>query len=253
MRTEDLKEVFAKADETLRTLDALPQSEQFFRDILEFVRDIVPVIAELQISIEQTSEKLPTASRQLDNVTAANESASTQILDIVERMIRQIEVIQEWFRAFSRETGGAVPAMNDLVGRIRKNHADDPDSARLSALWEQCTRALGTEQMLAAHVATLEGVKADCTSIMIALQVQDITAQQIAAVNKMMQSVDHGLNALLLHIRGEECGGAGTGYAHHHVDIVFDPAATYDTSTGRQQAADEIVTGLNNGKHSSKR
>ena len=48
-------------------------------------------------------------------------------------------------------------------------------------------------------VQELESIQADCTNIMIALQVQDITAQQIAAVNKLMQSVDEGLNRLLKH------------------------------------------------------
>ncbi len=248
MRTEDLKEVFARADESLRTLDAMPQSQHFFRDILEFVRDIVPVIAELQTSIEQTSEKLPTASRQLDNVTAANEMASTQILDIVERMINRIDAVQAWLRTRSQNVGGTVPAMNDVVARIRANHPGDPDSRHLATLWEQTVRTLAAEEPFATHIASLETIKADCTSIMIALQVQDITAQQIAAVNKMMQSVDQGLTALLLHLRGEECGGTGEGYAHHHVDIVFDPTATYDTSKGRQQQADAIVTGLHQHK-----
>ncbi len=244
MRTDDLKEVFARAEENLRTLDTMPQSQQFFRDILEFVRDVVPVIAELQVSIEQTSEKLPTASRQLDNVTAANEMASTEILDIVERMIGRIDVTQSWVRSLSQNISGAVPAMNDVIARIRAKHAGDPDSGRLATLWEQVERTLAAKETFATHLASLETIKADCTSIMIALQVQDITAQQIAAVNRMMQSVDHGLTSLLLHIRGEECGGKGEGYAHHHVDIVFDPTATYDTTTGRQEAADAIVTGL---------
>ncbi len=244
MRTDDLKEIFARADSTLRTLDQLPQSQVFLRDILEFVRMVVPVMAELQTSIEQTSEKLPTASRQLDKVTAAHEIASTEILDIVERMIGRIDVIQGWLGTQSHQSADPVAVMSDSIARIRANHAGDPDTARLAAAWEEMTRTLASGETIAAHVASLETIKADCTSIMIALQVQDITAQQIAAVNKMMQSVDQGLNALLQHIRGEECGGSGEGYAHHHVDIVFDPAAAYDTSSGRQQAADAIVREL---------
>jgi len=214
MRTDDLKVVFAKADATLRMLDPIPEAQRFFKEILDVLRDIIPVMSELQTSIELTSEKLPTASRQLDKVTAANEMASTEILDIVERIITRIEAVQGWLRALPAAT---------------------------------------SDQNFTTHDASLESIKTDCTSIMIALQVQDITAQQIAAVNKMMQSVDQGLNALLLHIRGEECGGVGDGYAHRHVNIIFDPAADYNTSSERQQAADAIVTNLKKTRNASGR
>lgn len=212
MRTDDLHLVFDRADAMLKALDSVPEAQRFFRDIVDVVRDIIPVMSELQTSIEQTSEKLPTASRQLDKVTAANELASTEILDIVERIITRIEKVQGWLRALP---------------------------------------AAASDGAFQTHDGSLESIKADCTSIMIALQVQDITAQQIAAVNKMMQSVDQGLNALLLHIRGEACGGIGDGYEHRHVNIVFDPSAAYDKSNVRQSAADAIVTDLKNGNQTS--
>ncbi len=214
MRTEDLKVVFDKADATLKMLDTIPEAQHFFKDILDVLRDIIPLMVELQTSIEITSEKLPTASHQLDKVTAANELASTEILDIVERIITRIEVVQGWLRALPAAT---------------------------------------SDQSFENHNASLDSIKTDCTSIMIALQVQDITAQQIAAVNKMMQSVDQGLNALLLHIRGKKCGGVGDGYAHRHVNIIFDPSADYNTSSERQQAADAIVTNLKKTRNTSGR
>ncbi len=241
MRTADLNAVFARADETIRALDTLPQAQEFFRDILEFVRDVVPVMAELQASIEQTSEKLPTASRQLDKVTAANELASTEILDIVERIILRIETVQRSFTQSSTHVVARAREIDIAVKRVLEKFSADPDVKALGQVWGEMNQSIAAATDVDAQETMLQSIKMDCTSIMIALQVQDITAQQIAAVNKMMQSVDQGLNALLQHVRGEECGGTGEGFSHHHVNIVFDPAATYDTTTERQVAVDEVV------------
>ncbi len=79
---------------------------------------------------------------------------------------------------------------------------------------------------------------------MIALQVQDITAQQIAGVNRLMQSVDDGLNALLRHVQGEESAAGPDRSRHRDVKIAFDPSAEYDTTATKQQKADSIINDL---------
>jgi chemotaxis regulatin CheY-phosphate phosphatase CheZ len=87
----------------------------------------------------------------------------------------------------------------------------------------------------------LESIQADCTNIMIALQVQDITAQQIAAVNKLMQSVDEGLNRLLKHFSKSTSEPQVSRYKHRRLDIVFDSSAEFDATGERQRAADAVV------------
>jgi chemotaxis regulatin CheY-phosphate phosphatase CheZ len=87
----------------------------------------------------------------------------------------------------------------------------------------------------------LESIQGDCTNIMIALQVQDITAQQIAAVNKLMQSVDEGLTRLLRHFTDVATESGDAKYQAEHLNIVFDSSAEYQGGAERQRIADAVV------------
>jgi chemotaxis regulatin CheY-phosphate phosphatase CheZ len=87
----------------------------------------------------------------------------------------------------------------------------------------------------------LRGLQGHCTDIMMALQVQDITAQQIASVNKLMQSVDESLNKLMKHFSEVPARAATEGFNHSYLDIPFDDAADFFGSQDRQKAADALV------------
>lgn len=93
----------------------------------------------------------------------------------------------------------------------------------------------------------LESIQGDCTNIMIALQVQDITAQQIAAVNKLMQSVDEGLTRLLRHFTDVATESGGEKYQAEHLNIVFDSSAEYAGGAERQRMADAVVESVRRG------
>jgi chemotaxis regulatin CheY-phosphate phosphatase CheZ len=240
MRAEELRVVLAGATEAVDALNSDPSARRFFRDLLTFVRDIAPLMAELQRSIELTTEKLPTASRQLDKVTAANEMASTEILDIVERIVNGVEGLQQWFRA-RRSHQADVTAMASALHVVARRCPGNPEVLGLVAAWERLHTSLDPLADEAAQRRLLEMIKADCTSIMIALQVQDITAQQIAGVNRLMQSMDEGLNARLRSVRGEEGGITETKEERRQGVFAFDPSAEYDTSSTRQETADFIV------------
>ena len=66
-------------------------------------------------------------------------------------------------------------------------------------------------------------------------------AQQIAAVNKLMQSVDEGLNRLLKHFSKSSSEPQTSRYKHRRLDIVFDSSAEFDASGERQRAADAVM------------
>jgi chemotaxis regulatin CheY-phosphate phosphatase CheZ len=92
----------------------------------------------------------------------------------------------------------------------------------------------------------LASLQDDCTNIMIALQVQDITAQQIAAVNKLMQSVDEGLGRLMRHFTDVATERGDATYRTERLDIVFDSTAEYGGVAERQRVADAVVASVGN-------
>jgi chemotaxis regulatin CheY-phosphate phosphatase CheZ len=195
MHLEEVNAFLLRADEVVASLNNTPESQAFIADVFGFLRHILPVIGELQKSIAQTSEKLPTASRQLDKVTEANEIASTEILDTVERIMSKALALQ------TSGSGGGNPG------------------------WK----------------SELDEIQSDCTGIMMALQVQDITAQQIAAVNRLMQSVDEGLNELLQHIRGVKGQSNSSEFKQQHITKSYDPNADFFGSADKQRVADDLI------------
>lgn len=229
MKAEEDATILGKVNDLSGYLESSRKSIPFMEDILAFVRDMVPVVEELKKSIALSSDKLPTASKQLDKVTSATEMASTEILNIVEGILARIDAMQ------------TSPVEESLLREIDRCIAAVPaqERAPLAHAWNafqefvaerntECTQGLTT-------------IQDDCTSIMIALQVQDITAQQIAAVNRLMASVDEGFTRLMKHLADDAEAREGDRFKHRNLDIVFDPNAEYGDREARQHVADAVV------------
>lgn len=241
MRKEELEEIVKRADQVAQALGGQPETREFVSHVLGFVKHILPMVGELQASIALTSEKLPTASRQLDKVTEANFLASTEILDTVDRILNQVVGLQQWVDA---QLGDAnVPRLDALVRKITGGQTDAGTVAELEEAWRAFLGGRATPGSVEEQSARCQQIQSDCTNIMIALQVQDITAQQIAGVNKLMQSVDDGLHDLLHQIHGDERDGRNNEYSHHHLDIVHDATAEYTGGAERQEMADRLMRG----------
>ena len=116
-------------------------------------------------------------------------------MNIVEGMYPKVDRM----RAEQDGRTAAVAALKGKMVRLCTLSAGTPGAAEAHALCADATVLLDGLVPSVDAVQELESIQTDCTNIMIALQVQDITAQQIAAVNKLMQSVDEGLNRLLKH------------------------------------------------------
>lgn len=208
MNAEDMKLLLRKVEELKALLVFTERTIPFLEDVIGFVQEIVPMVEDLKSSVESSSEKLPKASSQLANVSTATEMATTEILNIVERMSSNVDRIR-------------IEMENDQK-RLESLHLEGVPAGRSAAV-------------------NLVSIQDDCTNIMIALQVQDITAQQIAAVNKLMQSVDGGLSRLLRHFTKVTTEQDDSKFRHRRLDIVFDASAEYSGGSERQRVADEVV------------
>ena len=82
-------------------------------------------------------------------------------------------------------------------------------------------------------------------NITLSLQVQDITSQQLAAVNHLICSVKERLVPLINNLEetnANEFEGSGISAP---VGAAFDPNASYSRTDGRQEAADAIINDQN--------
>jgi chemotaxis regulatin CheY-phosphate phosphatase CheZ len=182
------------------------------RNVLDTLFGIIPLLDRIKVSIEESSGAIPKASTQLSSVTQATESATVEILNTLDRM----------------------------AGRI------DAAEAGLDAL----RIALGPDSPLQEHIGVIEKVVADTRqdsmSIAMALQVQDITSQQIAGVTQMIEAVRSQLIDVAGQLdREQERQVAPPPPAAGH----FDSNAQYTLTGERQHEADEIIQQWQKVKH----
>lgn len=229
MKREELEVLLGKIEELRALMIFSHRTLPFLEDVFTFVKEIVPLLDVLKSSVETTSEKLPHASLQLNKVTTATELASTEIMNIADGIATRTDKL----RVALNHRKNAVARVEEALNRL-------PEAARLDPAFAEARAVLHEFVPLDEQYVELESMQNDCTNIMIALQVQDITAQQIASVNQLMESVDEGLSRLLRNFNKTPKHDAAK-FKHQKLDIVFDTSAEYAGGADRQRAADAII------------
>jgi len=160
------------------------------------------VLDQIKTTIEQTTGTIPKASSQLSNVTQATEMATVEILNVLDRMTGRIEAAEAAVQTLHKGTGNEDPSL----------------------------QAIGQ---------ALADTRQDSMNIAMALQVQDITSQQIASVSHLIESVRAQLLEALGQL-GPDAGG-GEPAAQGPKATTFDGDAVFTRSTDRQDDADAII------------
>ena len=218
-----------------------PQGAWPTRDSLDkfikVVSGVIPLLDSIRESLEETTGSIPKASQQLDNVTRATESATVEILDLLERMSGRVRSLGDAMAALRASAEAEAARLEVLDGLIASLASTRPD---ICERWNE-HRAAGCGRCLPADVEEQFGaISADAMSIGMALQVQDITTQQIAGVSHMIESVRMNLAEVLQSlVDGEKVPFAAP--AAPAPDGHFNAEAEYSRSPDRQSTTDEIV------------
>ncbi len=65
---------------------SMNQDGQVMKDLLQLLRDTIPLLENVRNSIQDSAGRIPKASDQLSKVSEATETATVEILDLVEEM-----------------------------------------------------------------------------------------------------------------------------------------------------------------------
>jgi chemotaxis regulatin CheY-phosphate phosphatase CheZ len=207
----------------------LDDKAEIMMEFIEHVRGIIPLLEQVKDSIIESSSRIPKASMQLSKVSEATESAAVEILNVLETTTSRISATDkdlETLRRFFRKADGA-------------------------------TDRTEAERSVASIESVLQETKNNCVNIAIALQVQDITSQQIAGVAHTIESIRLQLAEALKRFEDpEEANPAETGSektipSQATVSTHFDSDARFSTSSERQDLADEIVKQWHDDRSSS--
>ncbi len=137
-----------KIDDTVETTES----------VIMALHKVITLLDRIKNAIEESSNKIPKVSVQLNKVTQATELATVEILDVLDVMGTKILTIETSLTEF--------------------------DQAGISE-----SRML----MLSGMKQTLSELKEHTSNISIALQIQDISTQKINAANHLIESVRYEL------------------------------------------------------------
>lgn len=208
--------------------------------LVETLKSLMPVLDEIKNAVEHSTNKIPKASEQLTTVTQATESATIEILNFLDDMGQRIEAIEARLKHFQQELrrddalrSKVHALLMDLSAPTYKRYAVRHYIDEIRPLLEQPSYSEQVELLC----AQLADVRAITMNIAMALQVQDITSQQIDSVRHLIDNVRVQLSNVVGQYNGNEPVMQDKSLAQK----AFDSQAVYSHDTSRQADADSIV------------
>ena len=203
--------------------------------IVHFMKATIPLLENVNQSILDSTNKLPKAAVQINSVTNATEVAVTEILDVVDGASNDLVTIISKLESLRTR----LDIQKKVIQRLSEKYPDDPD------IKELVTNGLDPEVIHEDYTAVInlaDKIQTGLMNITISLQVQDITAQQLASANHLMNSIQTKLSSLLFDIGPkEEADAKVDNRINLPNDLAFNPDAKYDRDHNSQVLADSLV------------
>lgn len=223
-KLNDLKSVFKYGERLIPVIQSL----------VDFMRDTVPLLEKINTSIAESTNKIPKATNQINNVTSATELATTEILDLVDTISNDVTRIEKVLL----ELAARENEKTELRDKIMADIASLNGTGELLNRYFELT---DTSAVMQPVMGLFGKIKDDAYNITMSLQVQDITSQQLAAVNHLIESVEDKLASLLFNFQESNLKTAEVPEYESSRDAAFNPDARYTKSGDQQQIADSLL------------
>ncbi len=249
MKDLDIKGLLRRAEE-LRALFILGQRViPFLEDLFTFVGEVQPLLDEINNSIKENISKMPNLTKQLSKVTEATELATNEILDIIDGIFYKLDILQTYIKDLEGNCSVVDSFIINFSNLIKQKKSEAINHEiffhEICQLFETFKKEYIQISFFGTFREMIENIRTDSTSIMLALQVQDITSQQIAAVNHLLDTVQTKLNSLLNKFNADEVekvvsqASDTINVTRLHRQVAFDPDAV-ETLVGNSTKQDEI-------------
>lgn len=202
-------------------------------NLVDFMQETVPLLENINHSIADSTSKIPRATHQINDVTSATELATTEILDLVDVISLNLREIEKKLKNIKSEDEQKIKLLQDLKIAVQGNkHAENivDEILRLSKM-----------DIIESLLKYFPKLLNDTLKITLSLQIQDITSQQLAAVNHLIESVQDKLSSLIIDIDDIHVKEAEPQTIEPPKNVTFDPNASYYDSTARQNMVDSLV------------
>jgi chemotaxis regulatin CheY-phosphate phosphatase CheZ len=189
------------------------QIRKELEELTSSIGKMMDVFRQIRQPIQESSDKVPTTTQQLERVTQQTEQATQKMLDIVESITnRESEIAKaanQLKKVVPEKTWGEIPELEKLYSSLKEN-----SDANLN----------------------------DTMVIMEALQFQDITSQQIEHAVSQLEDIDTKLKTLLVTTGANKDTPPPDAVRKNRA---FDPNANYAVDhTTHQQDVDALISNI---------
>ncbi len=188
----------SKIDELIEKIKNYENTD-IYDDILQILYEVRPIIENMSNTIYENTNKIPLAQKKLSYVTEVTENATSDILAVVETMFDRVDKITALI-SNTFDVNKYLNEMQDFLNKIKEG-----DSVNYKTEIENYINKLNTDrnqldnynEHLIKSKVILNSLYDDLTSIMMVLQIQDITAQHIASTNHLLNNMKIRLTHLI--------------------------------------------------------
>jgi len=230
MNAENMSQLFAKLNDLKKVFTYGERLIPVIHSLGEFMKETVPLLENINQSIAESTAKIPKATNQIQSVTSATELATTEILDLVDSLNTDLIAIERTMFDILTKEKDKEDFLLSLVPLLKKENAE--------LFIKDFLYKNSSSEKLGELLLQVGKMKNDSNSITISLQVQDITAQQLATVNHLIESVQEKLASLIEDFDNTKI------LDNHEINLPenasFDPNARYSKSAIPQQEVDTI-------------
>ena len=204
------------------------------QNLIEFMRDTIPMLENINKSIHESTYKMPRATNQINDVTSATEMATTEILDIVDIISNDTHGIEIGISQLLTDDRERISILSKIKSLTKENK-------EIQNLFNELDQLEVKESSLAELFESIKKIRENVSNITLSLQVQDITTQQLAAVNHLIESVQKKLASIIVEFEGVANNESKNEYDFPE-EANFNPDAVYTKSKDNQKIADDLVS-----------
>jgi len=244
-KSNKINDVFDSLDHLKNAFKIGEKVVPIIQSLTEFMQEIVPLLEQINYSITDSAKQMPKAKNQIKDVTAATELATTEILDLVDEITFGTGKIDEALTNLLAKQN----TRDELLGKLKTMLGGNTDALKIIDELQESNHVLDD---ISAIKEKNSKISEDSYNITLSLQVQDITSQQLAAVNHLIESVNGKLSTLVNQINKSDLKAEFESLAISvPKSATFDPDAKYSHDTDRQEGANEIFNGSSNKEQAS--
>ncbi len=169
-------------------------------------RNLLPIIEDIMLMVHESLKKVPHVSTNLNKVTERNERVTAEILSHVDHLNENMGQLADGLSTISSLSQRQEELRQDIDAVITEISEKDPSPAnvRLRTIWQEFESFLSIEGTIQSMQKSIENIQNNATNVVMSLQVQDITAQHMQAINNLIESVHNRLTIILQKFYGAE-------------------------------------------------